>query len=60
MAVIWESTIVLWNCAVAAVVRAVADVIGEVVVLTLGVTVVVPDKIVVVLLTVEVVYGGLL
>lgn len=29
-------------------------------VLTLGVTVVVPDKIVVVLLTVKVVYGGLL
>ena len=60
MAVIWESTIVLWNCAVAVFVRAVADVIGKVVVLTLGVTVVVPDKIVVVLLTVEVVYGGLL
>ena len=36
------------------------DVIGEVVVLTVGVTVVVPGKIVVVLLVVEVIYGGLL
>ena len=60
MVVFWESTIVLWSCAVAVVVRAVVDVNGEVVVLTVGVTVVVPGKIVVVLLAVEVVYGGLL